>query len=487
MLATQTEGGEGPWLILLHWLGGSGRTWSEVSRLVSRRGYRVASIDLPGFGDSAALDGYSVESMASAVTETIQSLRSSDGPKTASEPWLLGGHSMGGKIAAVVAHLAAAGEPCLGGLEGLFLVSPSPPGPEPFKESKREELLRGLGERPSDKTADRTQIHTFVLENVGKLPLPEDLQTRTEEDFLRSRRPAFKYWLDHGSKEDWSDRVGVLPFPTLILAGSEEDALGPEAQRRHTLPHLLSGELFTLQGAGHLAPLERPMEVALRLLEFSKRLGLEPGEANLPANAQFQELLDGPLTSPQTRAVLRARSTRTTGQLTRMTSHQPLSFTAEEFLLLDAFVGCVIPDAPLEIPARLDQMLASGHGDGWRYATLPHDREAWVKGLRSLDHTAMTEHGVPFIALWAEQQRAILAQARDGDLGPGLLGSLGLGEGAGSYTGAEMKQWFGGARGELARLYMSDPRTMQRVGFTGFADEAGFTQIRLGETERFEG
>ena len=49
-----------------------------------------------------------------------------------------------------------------------------------------------------------------------------------------------------------------------------------------------------------------------------------------------------------------------------------------------------------------------------------------------------------------------------------------------------MKQWFDEVRGELGKLYMSDPRVMERIGFTGFADEAGFTQVRLRQTEEFE-
>ena len=46
--------------------------------------------------------------------------------------------------------------------------------------------------------------------------------------------------------------------------------------------------------------------------------------------------------------------------------------------------------------------------------------------------------------------------------------------------------WWSDARAEIVRMYMSDPRTMDGVGFRGFADEEGFTRVRLGEREDFE-
>ena len=49
-----------------------------------------------------------------------------------------------------------------------------------------------------------------------------------------------------------------------------------------------------------------------------------------------------------------------------------------------------------------------------------------------------------------------------------------------------MRIWFEDVRAELAKLYVADPRTMERIGFTGFADDHGFTQIELGQREVFE-
>jgi hypothetical protein len=127
--------------------------------------------------------------------------------------------------------------------------------------------------------------------------------------------------------------------------------------------------------------------------------------------------------------------------------------------------------------------LADDKGDGWRFASLPKDADAWKMGLFSLDAAARREFGVPFVALDAARQDELLRRAGSGKLGEGLLGALHVGASAGAFTAAQMRDWFEEVRGTLAKLYVADPRTMERIGFTGFADEGGFTQIRLGQTE----
>ena len=134
----------------------------------------------------------------------------------------------------------------------------------------------------------------------------------------------------------------------------------------------------------------------------------------------------------------------------------------------------------------MDGELTKAKGDGWRYAVLPPDAEAWHKGLLSLDLAAQRAHGVRFVSLFPDQQDELLTQAAAGKLGRGVLGALHLGDASDAYPAAEMQRWFSDVRTECARFYVGDPRTMQRIGYTGFADDLGFTQITIGATEEFE-
>ena len=58
-------------------------------------------------------------------------------------------------------------------------------------------------------------------------------------------RAAWVAWLEHGSKEDWAERVGVLELPTVVVAGEKDRSLGPDQQRELTMPHFSQAELRT--------------------------------------------------------------------------------------------------------------------------------------------------------------------------------------------------------------------------------------------------
>ena len=363
----------------------------------------------------------------------------------------------------------------------MVLVSPSPPSPEPIPESKREEMLASPGESTGDNGKDHENASRFVDRNTGKLPLPESVRDRAIASVLGMNRTAFRHWLEHGSKEDWRNLVGELPLPALVFAGTEDEALGPDAQTEFTLPHLPHGELITLQNTGHLAPLERPGELIERITQFIAGIGLTLGDPEHKPGQAFEELLGSEHVSPQTRENMQ---TRLAGS--QDWNHQPSTFSAAEFRTLRSIAGRVVPGAGFDVAARVEMELAQGKGDGWRFATLPPDIEAWHRGVHSLDLAAERAHDVGFVALFPEQQDELLHQATAGKLGRGVLGTLHLGSAADAYTAAQMKQWFEEVRAEFTRLYVGDPRTMKRMGYTGFADDLGFTQIRLGQREEFE-
>ena len=469
MLPYRTHGTQGPTLVCLHWLGGSALTWTELGDTLAPRGLRTIAIDLPGFGDAVDFTGYTPAESAAAVIATIQSLRASD----LSAPWLLGGHSMGGKIATLVARAAADGTPGLENLRAMIMCSPSPPEPEPMKQSRREEMLETLGQSTGDAAEDRKRAANWIDNSIGKLPLTAAVRDRTVADVLRLNRAAFRSWFEVGNKEDCSSQVGVLPFPVLLFAGDSERALGPDTQRNTVLPHFASGNLIVLEAMGHLGPLERPAELAAHILDFVQSLGLTLHPPAPTLDSTFRHVLDSPRTSPQTRTLMNAR-------LADTSTYPAQIFTTAEFHTLRALIDTVIPGASPNLAARLDHNLATTKGDGWRYDTLPADISAWRQGLVSLDAAAHRAHDVSFLALTPDLRHALLLEAQQGKLGRGPLGNLHLGESAHAFAAAQMQRWFEDVRAELTRLYVSDPTTMDRIGFTGFADDpSGFTQIRL--------
>ncbi|MFC7665240.1 alpha/beta fold hydrolase [Methylorubrum suomiense] len=240
-------------LFCLHFLGGSARTWTPLAEALAGT-MRVVPLDLPGFGDAREEGGYSVDAMADRIAAAIAAQ---------SGPYRLAGHSMGAKVALILARRAEDGDPNLAGLSGLVLVSGSPPSPEPIPDDRRSQMLSWIDADPETRARE---ARTFVRANVGG-SLPSDFENLATDDVLRAAPAAWKAWLNAGADEDLCRRVGVLRTPALVFAGSEDADLGPDAQAALTLPHLAHGHLVTVDGVGHLLPLEQPDALARAILD----------------------------------------------------------------------------------------------------------------------------------------------------------------------------------------------------------------------------
>ncbi|MBW6525062.1 alpha/beta hydrolase [Sphingomonas sp. RHCKR47] len=233
-------------LFFLHALGASARSWDGVvARLKAEAGDRLdcVALDLPGFGDAAAMGHRS-------IAETLDWF-AGEVSRRGPAPWIVVGHSMGGKIAT----LTAARDP--EGLIGVVLVAASPPAPEPMEEERRAEML-GWFEHG---VASEGQAEKFVSANTAH-PLPAPLAAQAIADVRRSAPAAWRGWLDEGAREDWAKRAGVIDLPALIVAGAEDGDLGEDAQRRLNSPHYVHARVELVADAAHLIPYEQPHALA---------------------------------------------------------------------------------------------------------------------------------------------------------------------------------------------------------------------------------
>ncbi len=460
----QAEPGLKPIAFLLHFLGGSAREWSEVSRLLASRFHCVA-IDLPGFGDAAGRIGYDVAAMADAVAEAIRAAKP--------QRWILVGHSMGAKVATVVARRAEDGTEGLAGLSHLVLLAGSPPAPEPMDEIRRKTMLSWFS---ADGDASRAEAQTFIDNGVGQ-PLPEVLNGQAVDDVLRTCRAAWLAWLEGGSLEDWTDRVGVLRTPALIVAGEKDGDLGPAAQASLMARHFETPRLSTLSGAGHLLPLERPDAVAQLILDHA-------GSVDPDLDPDYHALIASERVSARTREILleRNRPDDPFGS--------PSALTAEAFEVLRAVVDRVVPqpdERRIAIATRIDKMLASGQGDGWRFALLPPDAAAYRIALRTLQKAARAAQGCDFTALDGRHQDALLEQAAAGHL---VVTDAHPDEPL--FSAQQMKLWFEDLRGDAVKIYVSHPATLARMGYSGIANggdgerKQGFVLLAAGAREAWE-
>lgn len=426
-------------LYCLHFLGGSARSWEPLAAALAGT-LRVVPINLPGFGEARGERGYAVDDMADRVGAAIAA--------HAPESFRIAGHSMGAKVALVLARRAADGDPGLKGLSGLVLVSGSPPSPEPIPADRRRHMSAWIDAEPATRARE---ARAFVRANTAR-PLESEAEDRAVEDVLRAEPAAWRAWLEAGSEEDLCRRVGVLGLPALVLAGSEDADLGPDAQAGLTMPHLARGRLITVEGVAHLLPLERPDELA-RLITGHVDAG-EDAASPLRLPPAYEDFIASDRVNSRLRGALRERA------LPDDPAYSPASVDAVELAILRSVFARVLPVPGLDVAARVDRRLAAGAGDGWRFSALPSDGEAYRAALRTLDAASRIAHGRPFTAVGDAERDALLTLTQRGELTvPPPLG--------GRLDATQMKFWFEDARADAIRLHLAHPAGLAEIGFSG--------------------
>ncbi len=238
LVVSEKQTGE-PALVFLHYWGGSARTWDPVIAHLPKA-IRSVALDQRGWGGSVATDArYDLEAFADDVLAVTKAL--------AVRRFVVVGHSMGGKIAQILAGRRPAG------LEGLVLVAPAPPTPMQVPEEVRAGMLASYQSREGVQQA---------LGVLAGSPLPHVLHEQVIADTLRGEAEAKRAWPDRGMTQDVSDRVEGVTVPVNVLIG-EHDRIEREAVLRPALSRFLPQTTFTVvPGAGHLLPLEAPEAIA---------------------------------------------------------------------------------------------------------------------------------------------------------------------------------------------------------------------------------
>ncbi len=178
---------------------------------------------------------------------------------------------------------------------------------------------------------------------------------------------------------------------------------------------------------------------------------------------------DTPSWNEQTRRVIEAR----------MAIHPDAHafFSDDEWPTVLAICRRIVPQPPdrshpAPVAAMVDARLASGHGDGYRDHRLPHQGEAWRRGVRALDAEAHARAGAKFHELDPAQQDEILKAAQEGktrsnawgDMPPALFFSERLVH-------------------DVVGAYYAHPAAWNEIGFGGPASPRGYVRLNFDRRE----
>lgn len=254
-LHVEEEGTGAPALVFLHYWGGSARTWTAVmDRLASTN--RCVAIDQRGWGRSEAPAGdYAIRDLADDALAVIGALELDD--------YLLVGHSMGGKVAQVVAGDRPAG------LRGVVLIAPAPAAPAaPITDEFRQQLLGAYLTRDGVLEG---------LEIVGSYEgLSPELREQVVSDSMAGAPQAREAWPNTMISEDVSSALAGIDVPVLVL-GADHDPIEPVSLlAEHVVARIAGAALEVISDSGHLIPLEQPQQIADRITAFVDRLPQPP-------------------------------------------------------------------------------------------------------------------------------------------------------------------------------------------------------------------
>ena len=246
-------------LVFLHYWGGSSRTWRKLIAALPNSLHTVA-IDHRGWGESdAPASGYGLVDLANDAQGVIEALDL--------KRYILVGHSMGGKVAQLMASRRPKG------LIGLALVAPSSPPPLAIPPEARETMAGAYSTRESVGMAIDHMLTAKVLS-------PKDRE-QVIEDSLRGAPQAKAAWPWSTSLEDISRDVAAINVPTLVIAGELDRVDSVDTLKAELLPRIPHAVMHVMPGAGHLSPLESSDELARLIVDFTDALAkAEPNGTN---------------------------------------------------------------------------------------------------------------------------------------------------------------------------------------------------------------
>ncbi|HVX21406.1 MAG TPA: gluconate 2-dehydrogenase subunit 3 family protein [Acidimicrobiales bacterium] len=168
---------------------------------------------------------------------------------------------------------------------------------------------------------------------------------------------------------------------------------------------------------------------------------------------------------PVTRAVVLRRLDRP-GPLRFFSAHE-----AETARALTDRLLAQDPDHRVPVVEVVDGRLARGAGDGYRYADLPEDGEAWRRSLVALDDDARAAHGADFCDLDRGAQMDLVEERARDD---------------GDWHGLPASRVFSLWMRYAAGAFYAHPAAWNEIGFGGPAYPRGYKNLGLGRREPWE-
>ncbi len=157
-------------------------------------------------------------------------------------------------------------------------------------------------------------------------------------------------------------------------------------------------------------------------------------------------------------------------------------FSSEQARLLEAICDRVLPqddrDREHRIPivAQIDKRLYENDHDGYRYETMPSDREAFILGLQAIEEIARSLHGRSFVEIGVREQDELLRSLHD--CKPAAAHEI--------WKRMPVDRFWMLLVSDCAEAYYAHPWAWDEIGFGGPAYPRAYMRLERGEPETWE-
>lgn len=157
-------------------------------------------------------------------------------------------------------------------------------------------------------------------------------------------------------------------------------------------------------------------------------------------------------------------------------------FSAEEFEFWTAVFDHLIPqtdrtaDRQIPLVGPLDHRLHINQTVGYRFETMPQDRDAYRLGREALNEEARQQYGNDFLSLPYRQQDLVLKAIHDGK--PKAAKEI--------WSRMSVHRFWQLMMGDAIDAYYAHPWAWDEIGFGGPAYPRAYTRLERGEPEPWE-
>jgi pimeloyl-ACP methyl ester carboxylesterase len=128
-----------------------------------------------------------------------------------------------------------------------------------MEDKEQKQLLNSYG--------DRFALET-LLNNVTAQPLVNSDMENAVSDNLRASHASWNWWIELGSQENISAQVSTVKVHVLIISGKADPKFSTSFLREKMLTYFPLASFAEIKNAGHLLPIETPLDIAKAIDEF---------------------------------------------------------------------------------------------------------------------------------------------------------------------------------------------------------------------------